>query len=245
MAKRFLIKDIALQAGVATASVDRVLNRRGNVHQRTIDRVNQAIVELERQRHQLAMTGHKLFVDVIVEAPGSFLDALEIAVSDEIPLMHPLVFRVRNDLRTRFPVSDVEKVMRQVERRGSDGVLLMAPETPGLKRVINRLEAVGIPMVTLATDMKGTSRTAYVGLDNRKAGETVAWFLAKCLNHVQLPRVLVTIRNVQFRGEEEREAGFRTAWSSHFPEVEPEVIVEGTDRSRFIEQVEQARDSVF
>ena len=42
------IIDIALQAGVSTATVDRVLNGRIGVRQKTVDRVHEAIRALER-----------------------------------------------------------------------------------------------------------------------------------------------------------------------------------------------------
>jgi LacI family transcriptional regulator len=42
----FLIKEIALQAGLSEATVDRVLNRRGGVRRHTGERVRQAIREL-------------------------------------------------------------------------------------------------------------------------------------------------------------------------------------------------------
>ena len=46
MAHPFLIKEIALQAGLSEATVDRVLNNRGGVRRHTAERVKQAIREL-------------------------------------------------------------------------------------------------------------------------------------------------------------------------------------------------------
>ena len=106
MAHRFLIKDIALQAGLGMATVDRVLNRRGNVRQQTIDRVQQAIVALEEQRQQLAMTGRKILVDLVVEAPLTFIEALEDACRIELPLMRPAIIRIRSDPRAGFREDD-------------------------------------------------------------------------------------------------------------------------------------------
>ena len=72
MAHRFLIKEIALQAGLGVATVDRVLNGRANVREHTRNRVEQAIKELEKQELNLANTGRKLMVDVVAEAPTRF-----------------------------------------------------------------------------------------------------------------------------------------------------------------------------
>ncbi|MCP4386361.1 MAG: LacI family DNA-binding transcriptional regulator, partial [Hyphomicrobiales bacterium] len=57
MAHRFLLKDIALQAGVGIATVDRVINERGGVRPQTLRRVQQAVDELERQQNQIGLTG--------------------------------------------------------------------------------------------------------------------------------------------------------------------------------------------
>jgi Transcriptional regulators len=48
-AKRFSIKQIATQAGVSKATVDRVLHQRGSFHQQNSRRIEQALGELEAQ----------------------------------------------------------------------------------------------------------------------------------------------------------------------------------------------------
>ena len=84
MAHRFLIKEIALQAGLGVATVDRVMHGRANVREHTRKRVEQAIKELEKQELNLATTGRKLVVDVVVEAPTRFSDEIKIALDAEL-----------------------------------------------------------------------------------------------------------------------------------------------------------------
>ena len=48
-AKHFSIKQLATQAGVSKATVDRVLHQRGSVHAQTTRRIEQALDELESQ----------------------------------------------------------------------------------------------------------------------------------------------------------------------------------------------------
>lgn len=234
---RFLIKDIALQAGLGVATVDRVLNRRGNVRQQTIDRVQQAIVALEEQRQQLAMTGRKILIDLVVEAPQTFLEALESACKEELPLMRPAVIRLRSNLRSRFPIGDLKKQLEQIMRRGSDGVILMSPEADRVKEMVNQLEAAKIPVVTLATDLEDTDRTAYVGLNNIRAGETAAWFVHKWLGDATKPTVLMTLRNDRFKGEKQRAEGFKVALEKYLPESQLQILTEGRDRPAFLNQL--------
>ena len=72
MAHEFPIKDIAFQAGLSTATVDRVINGRGGVRRQTEARVRAALNELERQETGLAASGRKLTVDIVMEAPDRF-----------------------------------------------------------------------------------------------------------------------------------------------------------------------------
>ncbi|MGB3408488.1 MAG: LacI family DNA-binding transcriptional regulator [Jannaschia sp.] len=238
MPHRFSVKDIALQAGLGPATVDRVLNARGGVRRQTEDRVRHAIRELDAQAGQLALSGAKLIVDVVAEAPQGFLDALEAALAGELPLMTTAVFRTRADMRTRFAEADMVQVMERIARRGSHGVILMAPDRPGIAAAVDRLEARGIPVVTLASDMGGTRRRGYVGLDNGRAGATAAWFMGIGVRGAA--RIVVTLRNPGFRGEQERLAGFRAALPGYLPRAKVEVVEEGRDKAAFDRALEGA-----
>ena len=71
MAHKFPIKEIAHQAGLSVATVDRVLNHRPGVRRATVNRVHAAIADLGTQEAQIAMAGRKLTIDLLVEAPQS------------------------------------------------------------------------------------------------------------------------------------------------------------------------------
>ena len=68
MTHRFPIKEIALQSGLSTATIDRALNGRAHVSPQTQERVKAAISELEAQEQQLSARGRRLFVDKNVGA---------------------------------------------------------------------------------------------------------------------------------------------------------------------------------
>ena len=95
MTHRFPIKEIALQAGLSTATVDRVINDRPNVSAQTRARVAAALKELETQEAQLAAKGRRLFFDVVVEAPDRFAREIRAATDRILPLMGGAVIRPR------------------------------------------------------------------------------------------------------------------------------------------------------
>ena len=73
------MKEIALQAGVSLATVDRVLHQRPGVRASTRRRVEQAQAELRRQQQQVGLRGRRLLRRVLrVTRNDNFYPRLEV-----------------------------------------------------------------------------------------------------------------------------------------------------------------------
>lgn len=179
--------------------------------------MQRAIVDLDRQRDQVRLAGRTFLVDLVMRAPRRFTGEVRAALEAELPLLAPAVVRGRFRLREEGPVAEVAATLDDVARRGSHGVLLKAPDHPDVVEAVGRLVAAGVPVVTLATDLPLSRRLAYVGIDNRAAGATAAYLLTRMSAGSTAP-VLVTLSSTSFRGEEERETGFRSAMRTMAPD---------------------------
>lgn len=208
MTHRFPIKEIARQAGLGTATVDRVLNGRAHVSQQTRGRVRAAIVELEEQEQQLAARGRRLFIDIVVEAPPRFSSEIRSATNAVLDTMTAGIFRPRYVFQESMPEAEALAHLQRIARRGSHGVCLKARDVASIRQAVNELEHRGIPVITLATDIPATARTAYVGVDNLNAGKTAAYLIAQS-RPARNAIVFATTSLESFQGEAERLAGFR------------------------------------
>src|SRR5690606_3213155 len=83
MTSRFTVKEIAHQAGLSLATVDRVLHGRAHVRDATRDRVRAAVDELERQYALTSLTGTRITLDVVMQAPDRFSSAVRAAFEAE------------------------------------------------------------------------------------------------------------------------------------------------------------------
>ncbi|MEO9457854.1 MAG: LacI family DNA-binding transcriptional regulator [Lentilitoribacter sp.] len=216
MTHRFSIKELALQARLSTATVDRVINNRANVSPQTRRRVDAAFKELEDQETQLSARGRRLFIDIIVEAPTRFSREVKIACNDVITGLSPAVFRPRFHLGPKFDEQEIMQLLGSIKKRGSHGVIIAAQERASVRKLINELIDNGIPVLAFVTDQPATKRLAYVGIDNFQAGKTAAYLMNKLLFKPDA-RILATIRRSNFSGEDQRLEGFQASLNHSKP----------------------------
>ena len=229
MSHEFLVKDIAFQAGLSVATVDRVLNDRKGVRRQTQLRVHAAIRELEKQQAGVEIEGRRFGIDIVMEAPDRFTDTVRAAFEGEGATFLPTIFRSRFHLAEAMRPQDIVQRLDRIRLRGTDGVVLKAPDVPEISAAVARLEQSGIPVVTLVTDLPNAPRTAYVGADNRAAGETAAYLIGERFTNTPAT-VLVTLSSSRFRGEEEREIGFRRTLRDRYPWIDIVEISGGLGR---------------
>ena len=177
--------------------------------------MQQAIADLDRQRSHLRLGGRTFIIDVVMQAPERFTSAVRAALEAELPYLRPAAVRSRFHFRETCPTEEFVAILDRIRKRGSQGVILKAPDLPEITTACWRLIQAGIPVVTLVTDLPGSQRLAYIGMDNRAAGATAAYLMGQWLG-ARPGNVLITLSRDFFRGEEEREMGFRSAMRSRY-----------------------------
>lgn len=230
------VNDIAREAGVSLATVDRVLNARPGVREKTIRAVNDAISKLGYVRDltaaNLARSRNYQMAVVLPDTESQFVQTLAAALLDA----GSVAATARMELRLhRFPAEDphaLAALLTGLPGRGYAGVALMAPETPILRDAIRGLRAKGLPVVSLVSDLPNTGRDHFVGVDNAAAGRTAGVLMGRFLGGGPA-QVMVIGQSLLARDMIERRRGFDEVLLRDFPGVEvlPSLETHGSDRT--------------
>ncbi|WP_423823556.1 LacI family DNA-binding transcriptional regulator [Salinisphaera sp. SPP-AMP-43] len=217
MAHRFTVKQIAAQAGVSLATVDRVRHGRAHVHAQTRSRVAAAIRELDEQAEAGIPAGRGLAIEVILNSPERFSRAVRQAFVAAAADRAPLRIAPRFHADERMHVDAIVRRLEAIEPQTTQGIVLKAPDHPAVAAAVEALRGRGIPVVTFATDIRTAGRIAYVGIDNEAAGRTAAFLLSRFLAS-QSATVLANLGSRDFHGEQDRWHGFADFMAQHCPQ---------------------------
>lgn len=226
------VHDIARIAGVSLATVDRVLNGRPGVRGVTREKVEKAIASLGYVRDLAAANLAKgrtyRFTFILPSNDNSFMIGLGREV--EAAMQRSSVERTRIEI-LRVPAFDAPALVAALEAVGSappDGVALVAIDEPGVRAAVEKLAVAGIAVVTLVSDLSGSARHHYAGIDNIAAGRTAANLMGRFLSKVD-GRVGVLAGSMMVRDHRERLEGFLSVLSEDFPQVAILPVMEARD----------------
>lgn len=221
MAAAPTIADIARTAGVGTATVDRVLNRRPGVNAETVQKVLQAVEELgapQQQPGRPRKSANARFAYVLPADETPFFELVERQIAQSASdFRHAHITEVTHRVDAADPARFAEQL---AEVADCDGVALLAPDLPPIKRAVNELVRAGVHVVTLFSDVAGCMRETYIGADNRAAGRTAGLLLGRMAGQQKRRDVLLlSSQATRLSSEIERRIGFAQVLEERFPEL--------------------------
>ncbi len=215
------IKEIAALAGVSRGTVDRVLNHRGSVNEQTRQRVLEIAQSLEYKPNKagivLAARKKNLKLGVVLLGLNTvFYDDILAGVHDKAAELADyncsvLIRQTDYDLQQQLEALD------ELTALGVNGIALSPYNDPAIRKKIDELHALGIPVVTLNTDIENSKRIAYIGCHFYRSGETAGGLMHLMTRNRIREDVRVGIisgsRNILCHTE--RIAGFRHATAAY------------------------------
>jgi LacI family transcriptional regulator len=228
--RKIRIADIAREAGVGVATVDRVLNKRPGVKAHTAERIHDAIVRLENApdfpgKGKAGQT--KLVFDFILPAgTNTFMQNLHNALLFAANHVNKRGVNIRCHRIEGFDPQALADGIREIGP-SSNGLGVVALDNPIVREAVNEVVDQNVPVVTLVSDLSSSRRHDYVGLDNRAAGRTAGYLMGRFASRKQGQVVLIAGSiGLSYRDHQEREFGFRDALSEQFPNI---IIIDRVD----------------
>lgn len=219
-------KDLAEAAGVSLATVDRVLNDRPNVSDRSRERVQQAITSIGYVRNiaavNLAKNRSYSFRFILPTAGDQYLRALLTQVDEaRFDLISEMtdVDCVQLDMRDPHVVANY---LSTLDGDQVDGIAIMAPESPQVRDAIARLSdqnshgSRNIEVVQFLSGQEKLDNLDFVGANNFSAGATAGRIISRFLGQVS-GKVMVIADTMQSLSNIQRRLGFDQVLNSRFP----------------------------
>lgn len=228
------LQDVAREAGLSAATVDRALNGRAGVSSRARSKVQAALERLNYRPNlnasRLARARTWRICVVLPTGTNPFMAGLEHEA--QTTAAHFESDRVRIDI-AKTDIFSGPGLAAALDRAGAnaDAVAVVALDHPAVSEAINALVRQGKQIATLVSDAPRSQRQHYVGIDNVAAGRTAAAILGRFLG-VRKGTIGVIAGSLLLRDHAERQIGFLQVMREEFPHLAVLPAREGLDDHR-------------
>ena len=207
------VASIAQQANVSIATVDRVLNNRPGVKERTRQTVLHVAQSLGYFGPQ-AQEEPAIQMDFILPAgSNSFMALLRSHLAAEVDARRDVESRVHQV--ASFDEEALSSKLLELRHR-TDAVGLVGIDHPNVSDALEQLAGDGTKIATMVSDVPNVRKVGYVGIDNRAAGRLAGYLTGRFLPAGQPAKLAVFIGSPSYRGHEEREMGIRSILAREF-----------------------------
>jgi LacI family transcriptional regulator len=231
------VHDIAEAAGVSLATVDRVLNRRPGVRAQTRTRVEDAIGRIGFVRDMAAanLAKGRIYPLVFIVPRGENSFMAELRAEIDAAIGRSALERTRISI-TDIPAFDGAALAEKLNALLADppaGVAVVAVDAPEVHEAIERLREAGTAVLTLVSDLPGSARDHFVGVDNIAAGRTAGSLMGRFLGD-RSGKIAVIAGSMLVGDHRDRLAGFAERLASIHPGLDVLPVMEGHDDPKVV-----------
>ena len=221
MARRPTLHDVAREAGLSPATVDRVLNAREKVREETARRVYDAArkigyhaAPLIAQRVADARPRLRLGV-VLNKERQSFYQQFRAEIEKAVASATGVRASVQVAFCPTQAPADFAALMESMLGK-VDAIAATAVAHPEVTEAVKRINAAGVPCLALLNDFAQGVRQHYIGLNNMQVGRIAAQMIALATHRPG--KIAVFIGGTRWHGHHLRETGFRAYFREYAPE---------------------------
>ena len=173
------IQQIAEKAGVSRGTVDRALNNRGRINPEVEEMVLKTAEDLgyvhKARKRQKSIEGKKR-IGIITQLSGSsFMLEVKRGILTGKKELEELGIEVLVKENASVNEGDQLCAIDELVKVGIQGLALMPVDSEKVREKLNWLvNEKNIPVVTFNSDIVGTKRCCFVGMNNKLSGQTAA-----------------------------------------------------------------------
>jgi LacI family transcriptional regulator len=227
------VHDVAREAGVSLATVDRVLNGRPGVRPATAQKVEDAIQALDFRRDLsaslLARSRDLNLIFLLPDGTNEFMESLRAAIRRRARAAKAERLRVDTIALRALDAEGLAGALDGLSPKLCDCAVIVATDDPAVIRAVDAATRRGIQVMTLVSDLPGSSRRHFIGIDNVAAGRTAASLLGRFCPAGG--KVGVIAGSLGLRDHAERLEGFLAVMAAEFPELAVVGPFQGHDQS--------------
>lgn len=181
------LQQVAEYANVSRRTVDRVINKRGNVRPEVEMRVQEALRVLDYQPNKLASalaySKNEKKICVLYQGDG-FYDSdagaeIERGIADAVSELKDFGISAEVFCDNLISPEDYVEKMEMMIKKGVNAFSLRGPNVPLMREKIDELAERGIPVVTFNSDITECKRVHYFGQDVYMSGRVAGNIMAK------------------------------------------------------------------
>ncbi len=226
------MQELADMAGVSRATVDRALNDRGRVNQKTKDRICQLAKTMGYEPDLAAKTlasRNKIFrIGCILNSRGNtFFNDVEKGIQAAISELNGFNIEVTTRSPEHLNVTCQLQVIHELYQEGIQALIITPLNVPEIADKLNALVAEGIAVVALTADILNVNYLSYVGCNHIKSGQITA----NVAGIIAPPeaKILFVLGSKSLLGHSQRLEGFLQVLNESFPHMHVLDIIENQD----------------
>lgn len=181
---KMTIKEIAELAGVHRATVDKVLHNREGVSTDVRQRIQQIIKEVgytPNPAGRVLQQQGKVYRIAAVLVEVDALEFIKQGIAQGVEKQAGFNIEVEYHVTTFQDAEGQSAILNRMIDQGVDGIILSPINSGRVRAAINRAADAGIPVVTANSDIDGTKRMCYVGMDGKRASRVAGRLMGQFL----------------------------------------------------------------
>lgn len=173
------IQQIADKTGVSRGTVDRALNNRGRINPEVAEMVKRTAEEMgyvHKARKRQKNPAGKKKIGIVTQLSGSsFMLEIKRGIQTGKKELEDLGIEVLVKENASVHEEEQLRAIDELVKAGIQGLALMPVDSEAIREKLNWLiNEKKIPVVTFNSDIVGTKRCSFVGMDNKLSGQTAA-----------------------------------------------------------------------